>query len=253
MAKPIATVQLGVARLGIEISDCTSDAEIAAWVRSFHRALALQKPELNAYAAELLAEVDAYRAAEADRKARRHSPEDSSGKPRKSADSLHQSASQLSSQPVTYPPRVQALLGRYPTTRPRPENEGGAVEVLWTEQDEAALAVAVENDPSYPWEAAVETERKAGKGIRGLSTFIAKRPAPTPRLKSLQARLEAPSPVAAPAPEAPEHGTWEKQERFDHLTRLSMLPGFKPELREELDQLTVECREHFQIDTRRLA
>ncbi len=44
MAKPIATVQLGIARLGLEISDCATDADLVAWVKSFHRALALQKP-----------------------------------------------------------------------------------------------------------------------------------------------------------------------------------------------------------------
>ncbi len=97
MGKPIATVQLGIARLGIEISDCTSDAQLAAWVRSFHRALALQKPELNAYAAELLAEVETFRAAEAERKSRRN-PTESGGNLGKAEDSNAQSVSQQDKQ-----------------------------------------------------------------------------------------------------------------------------------------------------------
>ncbi len=137
-----------------------------------------------------------------------------------------------------YPPRVQALLGRYPTTRPRPENEGGAVEVLWTEQDEAALVVAVESDPAYPWEAAVETERKAGKGIRGLASFVAKRPAPTPRLKSLQARLEAPAPAPVSAPETGED--WEGSSRFMALTTKKLTAPLSDSETTELSELTAE-------------
>lgn len=97
MAKAIATVQLGIARLGVEISDRQTDAEIAAWVRSFHRALVMHKPELNEYAAELLDEVEAFRKADSLRKTK-NLPPDSTGFHGNQTDSVSsQSVSQSAS------------------------------------------------------------------------------------------------------------------------------------------------------------
>lgn len=108
LSKPISSVQLGVARLGIEISDRPNDADLAEWVRSFHRALALQRPVLNDYAAELLLDVENYRNAESLRKKGNPSsgfqriPAESAGFQREATDSEHsQSASQSVSQTET--------------------------------------------------------------------------------------------------------------------------------------------------------
>lgn len=120
MGKPIATVQLGVARLGIEIMDRRTDAELAEWVRAFHRALSLQDPSINEYAAELLIDVEAFRKAESERKKHKPSsgfqriPEDSNGFRNLVTDSEHsqsvsQSARQTESKLVSTKPKKHAF------------------------------------------------------------------------------------------------------------------------------------------------
>ena len=78
--KPLSYFRLDSARFYVEVTD-RSGEDLIAWVRSFGRALALQKPELNEYAAELLAEAIEFRKKEAERK--RGNPTESGGIPRK--------------------------------------------------------------------------------------------------------------------------------------------------------------------------
>ncbi len=79
LLKPVATVQLGVARLGIICSDIPDDSKLGAWLRRFHRALALSDLSVDEYASELLGDVEQYRESERNRK---HLPPDSEGKTR---------------------------------------------------------------------------------------------------------------------------------------------------------------------------
>ncbi len=83
MAKAIASVQLGIARLGVICSDISNDAELGKWLRKFHRALALSDYSIESYAAELLNDVEEYRESERIRKI----PKDSTGKTRNPPDS----------------------------------------------------------------------------------------------------------------------------------------------------------------------
>lgn len=71
MKKPINSVQLGVSRFWAEVTDRQVDKDLADWVRSFGRALAIQDASLNDYAKELILDVEEYRRNEAERK-RRH-------------------------------------------------------------------------------------------------------------------------------------------------------------------------------------
>lgn len=103
--KPIASVQLGVARLGLIIADLPDDVARGAWLRKFHRALAMQDESLDEYAAELLQDVENYREAERNRKNKNNrNTEDSIGFQRKDADSEHsQSVSQKEKKKYTLP------------------------------------------------------------------------------------------------------------------------------------------------------
>lgn len=66
--KPVATVQLPVGKFQIIVSDYTDNEELGKWVRRFARALALADPELEPFAAELLKDVEDFRAADNKRK-----------------------------------------------------------------------------------------------------------------------------------------------------------------------------------------
>ncbi len=112
-----------------------------------------------------------------------------------------------------------------------------------SEQEIAALTAAVTAEPAYPWEAAVESERGKGMGIRNLARFVTEKPAPTARLIQKQARITAPTPAQVAGAEAQAPLDWENQGRFEELTRLSLAPGFKDTDREELKALTAEYLE----------
>ena len=66
--KPIATVQLPIGKFQVIVSDYTNNEELGMWVRKFARALSLADPDLEPFAAELLRDVENYRAADAKRK-----------------------------------------------------------------------------------------------------------------------------------------------------------------------------------------
>lgn len=244
--KPIATVQLGIARLGLILSDLPDDAARGAFIRTFHRALALQQHGINEYADELMLEVEEFRRAEAERKAgRRGSPADSAGQPRKAEESVHQSVSQSVSKPNTpslYPPRVLKLIDLYATG-----DRGERGKVVVSEREQRDLAVAVDARPDYPWEAAVSKELKAGPNIRGVTRFLLDLPAPDTAMRAAQARFEAtnarePQQVPEDAPEAP---LWPGMARFQELTQASLRPGFTAEARAELEALSNEYKETY--------
>ena len=65
--KSLATVQLPVARFLGEIMSRRDDA-LVAWVTSFAKALAYYSPTENAFAAELIADVEKFRSKDAARK-----------------------------------------------------------------------------------------------------------------------------------------------------------------------------------------
>ncbi len=66
--KPIATVQLPIARFVLNVIERNDDHELAAWIRAFTRALANCDPSLDDFAAELLNDVNEYRKEDARKK-----------------------------------------------------------------------------------------------------------------------------------------------------------------------------------------
>ena len=89
MNRPLSSVQLSIARLGLEIMRLPDAAARATWLLSFHEALAIPDPSLNSYAAELIAEAEAFRRKERTRKGflgKDGSSKDSAGKRRNPAE-----------------------------------------------------------------------------------------------------------------------------------------------------------------------
>ena len=93
--KPVATVQLPVGKFQIIVSDYTDNEELGKWVRRFARALALADPELEPFAAELLQDVEEYRAADNRRKqeAKAKREQQQGGRPPKNNDQVTASIS----------------------------------------------------------------------------------------------------------------------------------------------------------------
>jgi hypothetical protein len=104
MNKPVSTVQLGIARLGLICSDIPDNAQLGLWLRKFHRALTLKDITLDEYASELLREVEEYRENERNRKVSAKIPTYSNGFQRKDAASATKLASQLAKQQRKQPP-----------------------------------------------------------------------------------------------------------------------------------------------------
>lgn len=66
--KPIATVQLPIARFVLTVLEKKDDHELATWIRAFTRSLANCDPSLDDFAAELLNDVNEYRKEDARKK-----------------------------------------------------------------------------------------------------------------------------------------------------------------------------------------
>lgn len=66
--KPIATVQLPIARFVLNVLEKKDDHELATWIRAFTRSLANCDPSLDDFAAELLNDVNEYRKEDARKK-----------------------------------------------------------------------------------------------------------------------------------------------------------------------------------------
>ena len=66
--KPIATVQLPIARFVLVVLEKKDDHELATWIRAFTRSLAKCDPSLDDFAAELLNDVNEYRKEDARKK-----------------------------------------------------------------------------------------------------------------------------------------------------------------------------------------
>lgn len=66
--KPIATVQLPIARFVLTVLEKKDDHELATWIRAFTRSLAKCDPSLDDFAAELLNDVNEYRKEDARKK-----------------------------------------------------------------------------------------------------------------------------------------------------------------------------------------
>lgn len=66
--KPIATVQLPIARFVLNVLERNDDHELATWIRAFTRSLAKCDPSLDDFAAELLNDVNEYRKEDARKK-----------------------------------------------------------------------------------------------------------------------------------------------------------------------------------------
>lgn len=89
VARQIASVHIDIARFIIEVqdNDSTESAErLGIWTRKLSRALALNQPQINTYAAYLLGEVEEFRKAETERK-KQYNDTERHGKTRKDNDS----------------------------------------------------------------------------------------------------------------------------------------------------------------------
>ena len=76
--KSLSTVQLPVARFLGEVLS-RNDKDLVIWVEAFAEALAYYNPAMNDFAAELIADVENFRAKDAERKRPRKNPPDTRG------------------------------------------------------------------------------------------------------------------------------------------------------------------------------